>query len=124
MGASIVKVYGANSTWTVPPGTSVAGAGQTITKVAEANRRHVVTAVEVVTRGAAVSADTSVELKDGATVKWRTYFGVGALRGERVGGVFANPIEMSINSAVALVVGAAGAAVITEANMAGKTELA
>jgi hypothetical protein len=118
----IVRVYGANDTWTAT-GTSDANTAKTITKAAAAGYKHVVTSFEVVIRGAAAGADISVALKDGSTVKWQTYLGVGAVRGERTGMVFAHGIEMSTNSAVTLVVGAGGASVITELSMAGRTEL-
>jgi hypothetical protein len=123
MGASIVKVYGDKATWTVT-GTSDANTAKTITKTGVAGYRHVVTSFEVVVRGATVGADTSVALKDGSTVKWQSYFGVGAVRGERVGATFPHGIEMSAYGTVTLVVGAGGASVITELNMAGHTELA
>jgi hypothetical protein len=118
----IVRVYGANDTWTLT-GTSDANTAKTITKAGVAGYKHVVTAFEVVIRGAAAGADISVALKDGSTVKWQTYIGSGAVRGERVGVAFSHGIEMSANGTVTLVVGGGGASVVTELNMAGRTEL-
>jgi hypothetical protein len=107
--------------WAVT-GDSAANTAQTITKAAEASNKHVVTAFEVVISGAAAGADISVALKDGDTVKWQTYIGTSAVRGERVGIVFAHGIEMTTNTAANLVVGAGGASVVTSANMAGYTK--
>lgn len=121
MGASIVKVYGANSTWTVV-GTSAVNTAQTPTRAAELRKRHVIDAIEVVLQTAAATPDILIELRDGATAKWRTYIGAAATRGTRVPMVFAHGIELSENTAANLYVGAPGAAAITEANMAGHTE--
>jgi hypothetical protein len=118
-----VKLNKSIGEWAVT-GTSTANTEQTITKAAEAGKKHVVTAFEVVIRGAAAGTDISVALKDGTTVKWQTYIGSGAVRGERVGIVFAHGIEMTTNTAANLYVGAGGASVITEANMAGYTKVA
>ena len=113
---------GANiSEWSVT-GNSATNTAKTITKAAEAGKKHVVTAFEVVISGAAAGADISIALKDDTTVKWQTYIGSGAVRGERVGIVFAHGIEITENKNANLVVGAGGASVVTSLNMAGYTK--
>jgi hypothetical protein len=119
-----VSLVGDITEWSVTQ-TSTANTEQTLPKASGGGTtKHVVTGFEVVIRGAAAGADISVQLKDGSTVKWQTYLGSGALRGERVGIVFAHGIEMTAATAVTLVVGAGGASVISEANMAGYTKAA
>lgn len=119
-----VNLASSISEWSVV-GTSEANTAATITKASGGGTtKHVITAIEVVIRGAAAGADISVALLDNVTVKWQTYFGVGAVRGERVGIVFAHGIEMTAATAVNLTVGAGGASVIAELNMAGYTKAA
>ena len=108
------------ASWTVT-GSSTANAAQTLTRDAEAGRRHYITAFEVVLRAAAAGNDTRIEVRDGTTVLWDTYFGLAAARGQRVGVVFVHPIELSEGLAANLVIAAAGAGAITTANMAGYT---
>lgn len=119
-----VSLVGSISEWSATQ-TSTANLEQTLTKAAgTGTTKHVVTGFEVVIRGAAAGADISVALKDGSTIKWQDYFGSGAVRGERVGIVFAHGIEMTAATAANLYVGAGGASVITEANMVGYTKAA
>jgi hypothetical protein len=122
-GSLQVKVAESIGEWPVT-GTSSVNTEQTITKAAVVGSKHVVTSFEVVIRGAAAGADISVALKDGSDVVWQTYIGSGAVRGERVGIVFAHGIELTAATAANLYVGAGGASVITEANMAGYTKAA
>jgi hypothetical protein len=112
------------SEWSVTQ-ASTANTEQTLTKAAgTGTTKHVITGFLVVLRGAAAGADISVALKDGSTIKWQDYFGSGAVRGERVGIVFAHGIEMTAATAANLYVGAGGASVVTEANMVGYTKAA
>lgn len=108
--------------WTVT-GDSTANASLTVTKAAgAAGVVHYVSGFSVVLSGAAAAADASIELRDGATVKWKEFLGSGAARGTRVAVSFDPPIEMSAATAVNLVVGAAGAGAVTTGNIAGLTE--
>ncbi len=102
-------------------GTSADNTAVTINRAAEADKRHYITAFEVVIRGAAAGNDIKVELLDGATVMWTSYIGEDAPRGERIGIAFAHGLEMSVNTEVSLAVEAGGAGVIAEVNMAGYT---
>jgi hypothetical protein len=102
--------------------TSAANAAVTTSKAAEPGKRHYVTGFSAVISGAAAANDISVELRDGATVKWREYIGSGAARGARVAvNLGTGGIEMSVNAAVNLVVSAGGAGVVTDANLVGFT---
>ena len=107
--------------WTAM-GTSAANTTQTVTMAAVSTKKHYVFAFEVALRAADAGNDMVIELRDGSTAKWKTVIGNGAPRGERIGIVFPKPIEMSINTAVNLVVPAGGTGCITEANIAGETK--
>ncbi len=87
----------------------------------EAGRRHFVTGFEVVSKGAALGNDVIVELKEGATIKWRTSLGNAALEGERTGVMFPRPMEFALATAVDLEAGAGGAGVILTLSMLGYT---
>lgn len=100
---------------------SAANAAQTLTKAAEAGRRHYVTGFEVVTSGGTAAADIVIDIQDGAARLWRTVIGAGAPRGERIGAIFFVPLRCSENSAARLVVGAGGTGVVTTANLCGYT---
>lgn len=104
-------------------GDSAANGALTVTKAApgEAGESHCATAFEVVISGAAAAADITVELKSGATVKWRSVIGSGAARGARVSKSFPNPIACGIGEAVTLTATAGGIGVICSGSLAGFT---
>lgn len=107
--------------WAVT-GDSTANTAKTITQAAEAGKKHVVTDLEVAISAAAVgTADITVELKDGTTLKWKTIIGAAAARGARIEYHSAFGIELSDNAAANLVVSAGGTAVVTHLNMGGYT---
>lgn len=101
---------------------SAANTSQTLSKAAVAAKRHYLLACEVVISAAAVgTADIVVTVQDGGTVLWKSIVGAGAPRGERVGVVFSQPLQCSVNTAAQVVVGAGGASVVTTANLCGYT---
>ncbi|OPX93985.1 MAG: hypothetical protein A4E53_00148 [Pelotomaculum sp. PtaB.Bin104] len=109
------------SQWTVT-GDSTANAAVTITKAAQPNKKHYITAIEAVVSGAAVgAADVAVELRDGSTVKWKSIIGAAAVQGTRVVMAFSHPVELSTNAAANLYAAAGGTGVIITLNMAGFT---
>ena len=93
----------------------------TITHAAEAGRRHYVEGFEASIRGADLTSDVIVELREGATVRWRINLGSGSIRGERGGVVFNHPREFAVNSPVTVNAGVGGAGVIITLNMLGYT---
>jgi hypothetical protein len=101
---------------------SAANTAQTITVAAGgAGTRHVVTSFMVVVTAAAVGAsDVPVEVKSGSTVLWKDFLGATAARGEKVGATGLS-LACGDNEALTLVVGAGGAGVVTQANLAGYT---
>lgn len=100
---------------------SAANTAKTLTKAAEAGKKHVVTDFEVAISAAAAGADITVELKDGATLKWKTILGSAAARGAKVDYHSAIGIELSDNAAANLVVSAGGAGTVTHLSMGGFT---
>lgn len=115
------SIRGVKTPWTAQ-GDSAANAAQTVTKAAEAGKKHIVTYFEVVLRGAAAAADAGVDLQEGAVSKHKTWIGSGAARGTRI------PVELpdggwelATNVAANLVIDAAGAGAITSAVMHGYT---
>lgn len=100
---------------------SLVNTAVTITHAAEAGRRHYVVGFEASTRGADLTADIQVELREGATVRWRINLGSGSIRGERGGVVLPRPREYAENAAVTLNAGGGGAGVIVTLNMLGYT---
>jgi hypothetical protein len=115
-----------SSNWTLA-GTSTANAAKTITKTAPSNQRLIVTSYLVVVRAAAAGADISVAITDDAdNVLWQDYIGSGASRGDRCGFTFPEGLEILVSgrasAEVNLVVGAGGAAAITELNLKGRVE--
>jgi len=120
-GSAAWLVRGRESTWTETDSSS-ANTAQTITHAAEAGKRHYVTAYLVVLRGAAAGNDIRIEIRDeDDNVLWDDYIGSGAPRGERVGMVFASPLEGPEGKAVKLVAAAGGTSAITTGNLAGYT---
>lgn len=111
-----------NVVWTVFQ-DSAANAAQTLTRAAPGvGKRLAVTEIEVSVKAAAVAAaDVLIELKDGATVRWRGVIGAAAARGAVYRKDFREPIVCADNAAANLEVAAAGAGAITTANMAGFT---
>ena len=100
---------------------SVANTAITITHAAEAGKRHIVTGFEALVLGAALSNDVTVELREDATVRWRTGLGDAAPEGERTGLMFAKPREFGLNTAVSLVAIAGGALATITLSMTGYT---
>lgn len=106
--------------WSVADDSAV-NTAKTITKDAEADKRHYITGVDVFISAAAAANDITVELRDGATKKWKGIIGSGAARGTRIGFVDQDGIMLSTNTAANLVVDAGGAGVVTHLNMIGYT---
>lgn len=100
---------------------SAADTALTVTKAGVTGQRHYVTAFEAVLRAAAATGDVKVAVQDGSTDKWVTYFGDAAVRGERVGVVFANPLRITAGADAKVVVAAAGASAIVTATLSGYT---
>ena len=92
-----------------------------ITKPAEANKSHYITAFEVIGLGGEIELDIVVSIKVGENVIWQTGIGIGASSGTRVGMVLSNPIKLATNSALTLEVSSGGLVVYTIANLAGYT---
>jgi hypothetical protein len=100
---------------------SAANTAQTITVAAVAGKYHHASGLSVYVSAAAAVSDITVELKDGATVKWKGIIGAGAERGSSVERTFDPPIRGTTNTAMTLVVSAGGASVVTTANLQGYT---
>ncbi len=100
---------------------SAANAAVTITHAAEAGRQHFVVGFEASVRGAILGNDVIVELREGATVRWRINMGSGSARGERSGVVFSRPRQYAIGGAPALNADAGGAGVVITLSMMGYT---
>ena len=98
-----------------------ANAPITETHAAEVGRRHSVVFIDVVVAGAALGNDVTIELLEGATVRWRTKLGQGLARGERGGIVFQRPVKMGVAQAAAVSVSAGGAGVVITVNIGGYT---
>lgn len=106
--------------WTeVTDGT--ANAVATLTHAATVGQRHYVTGWEAVTKGAALGNDVVVELREGATVKWRSTLGNTAVQGERTGVMYPRALEFASGIAVTLTAEAGGALVIITLSMLGYT---
>lgn len=98
-------------------GTSSANAAQTLAVAAKTGQRNVARKFSVVLRAAAATPDVGVALKDGSTIIWQEYFGAAAARGARIDVEFPGGLRGSAATAMTLVVDAAGASCITEANL-------
>lgn len=118
--STTVEVYNA-ADWTVV-GDSSANAALQVSKAAVANKQHFVTAFEVVISAADATGDIEITLEQGTTVKWKTFLGDSAVRGDRVGVVFTHPLEFDTNTAVNLEVAAGGASCVTTGSIAGYTQ--
>lgn len=105
--------------------TEVADGGDnavvTVTHAAEADRQHYVIIFEVVVRGADLTVDVVIELRQGAVVKWRTVLGNGLTRGERSGVAFPRGLKLDNNTPAVLNATAGGAGTILTANLGGYT---
>lgn len=102
-------------------GDGLANAAVTITHVAEVDRQHYVVGFECSIRGADLGLDIILELREGATVRWRINLGSGSIRGERAGVVLPRPRQYAVNSPVTLNATAGGAGVISSLSMMGYT---
>ncbi len=100
---------------------SAANVAVTSTHAAVAGQRHFVTGFEAVSSGAALGNDVIVELREGATVRYRTQLGNAAVEGERAGVMFPRPRVFGLNTAVTLNAGAGGAGAIITLSMLGYT---
>ena len=98
------------------------GAALTVTRTAATNKAHFVSSYMVTISSGTTTAGITVELRDGSTVKWKDTLKSGATIGDRVGMVFREPIRMTPNTAVNLVVSDPGDAGTVTANIAGFTE--
>ena len=111
----------AQAYWTMT-GRSLANTAKTLTKPAQAGKRHYLTSYLVWIDDAASAQDVTIEIRDGALTIWEDTIGNAALRGTRVGMNWGNPgIELSSGSDLSIVVGAGGASVVTVVNMTGYT---
>lgn len=109
------------SEWT-QSSESAANTALTLTQPAAADQRHYVTGIEAVVTAAVVgTGDVGVELRSGATRKYKWFIGAAAARGTRVFAQFERPIELAKGAAANLVVDAGGAAVVMSASMTGYT---
>ena len=100
---------------------SASNVAVTVTHVAEAGRRHYAVGFEAAVSGATLGNDVNIELREGATVRWRTKLGSGLARGERSGVVFPRPVKIGVGTDVSLFASAGGAAVIITVNRGGYT---
>ena len=99
--------------------TSSANTAQTLSVAAIAGKRHYVTGLVVAIKAAAATGDINVVLKDGTTALWSEVIGDSAARGTRVGGIFDDPFEGTVSTAINLVVDAGGASCVTVASIKG-----
>lgn len=102
-------------------GDSVADTAITLSHALAAGQRHYVTGFEAVSKGAALAQDVVVELREGATVKWRTALGNAAVEGERTGVMFPRAMEFASGVAVDLVAEDGGPLVVITLSMLGYT---
>lgn len=110
------------ATYFIGKGTSGANAELTVTVAAVAAKQHHVLGYLVTVITAAAGADVAITLKDGATAKLIDYIGNAAPRGTRAGVASGLPIlQGTANTAINLIVAAAGAAAVTEAVVWGYT---
>lgn len=109
-----------NIDWTEVADSGV-NAAVTVTHAAETDRQHYVIIFEVVVRGADLTADVVIELRQGATVIWRTVLGNGLTRGERSGVAFPRGLKLDSNTSAVLNATAGGAGTILTANLGGYT---
>jgi len=107
--------------WTVT-GTSAANTDITITKAAEAAKRHYLCGYMIVlTEAAAAAAEALVEVRDDATALIVNAFGASSPRGTVVRGDFVSPVRLSVNTAANLYTAACGAATVTRPSFWGYT---
>ena len=107
--------------WTITPTDSAANTANTATKEAVASKKHYLTFLEVVLSGADCGTASVITVSDGATVKYKTMIGLYAPRGTRIGYSLPFPIEFTVNTAINIAVGAAGAGAVTTINAFGYT---
>lgn len=106
--------------WTVAD-KSAAATAKTITKAAEAGKRHYITYISATVLTADVTGDPSIELQDGSTVKFETNFGDSDVRGATRTVHFTRPIRLSVNTAANLVSESGGTGAVIALNMGGFT---
>ena len=96
---------------------SEADTEQTLTVAAVTGQRHHIYGVDVYIRGASNSVGMTVELREGATVRWRGVIGETSSKGERTGFILPHGVEFAENTAINLYVPAGGAGCISVANL-------
>lgn len=104
--------------WAVS-GESAVNSALTISRAGEAGRKHIITAVEVVIRGAAAAVDIPVTVS-APSIIWRAVIGSGSPSGSRTGMVGVS-LGGATGSASSVSVPAGGAGVIIAVNLAGYT---
>lgn len=108
------------SSWTVVA-DSTANAAVTGTRAGVSGRRLYILGFEAVLFGASAGNDITVEVRDGTTARWRTYIGAGASRGERVGVMFPQPLELTAGNDAVINATAGGTGAQVTVSMMGDT---
>jgi len=103
-------------------GTSDANTEQTVTVAAHATMKHYISTIDIFVYGGTTATDLIVELRDGATPKWKGVIGTAKSSGERLVFQLPEPIEFTVNTAANLVIPACGAGVISLASIIGWTK--
>lgn len=101
-------------------GTSGANAAQTQTQAAPGTGlQNALSGLTVSWSGGAPAAGANVQIKDGATVIWDSYYGqAGGTQGSN-DFEFTQPLAASLNAALSIVVAAGGAGVTTKVSAQG-----
>lgn len=114
------QLAGSSAAWPLSA-QSAPGAAATLTRAAEAAKRHYLQGYLVALGAADTTQAITVTLNFGSAVVWRDRFGAAAKRGERVGVMFPFPIPAAQGQAVSLEVSAGSAGVVLDVNLAGYT---
>ena len=96
---------------------SEADTEQTLTVAAVTGQRHHIYGVDIYIRGASNSVGMTVELREGATVRWRGVIGEASPKGERIGFILPHGVEFDESAAIDLYVPAGGVGCISVANL-------
>lgn len=108
------------SDWT-EVGTSAVNSALTLTHTGIVGKIHFVQGFEVVVTGSVTSGDTTIEVREGATVRWRTAIGDSSARGDRVGIMFPRPLQLFSGADAVLSIASGGVGVQMIGNLIGYT---
>lgn len=97
--------------------STAANQAVTITVAAATSQKHQIYGYEIIVGGAALSANSTILVKDGSSSIIKSLLGVGSPVGENKAGMFDPPIDITTESDLVLTASAGGASVVLTGNL-------